>query len=238
MQASVFVPVFATFLFASENMSFVQAQVAMLDVFYLTFMLLGIFFYLRGNPIAAGIFMGLSMLGKAMAALAILGIAVHWVVTRRDQMAGEVRFTWNALLGIKGVPSTRSDILGMMKFLVAIPVVWLALLALLELAATHTWSNPISRTISMLTSHLGLTFNSSSTSTTGIATRPWEWLYYPGGLFYWYTPRFIGAIGWTVWALVVPAMAYMGYEIIRGRFRGHAVATFALFWFIGVYGLL
>jgi len=36
---AVFIPVMSTFLFAFENLSFVMAHMAMLDVFYVTFML-------------------------------------------------------------------------------------------------------------------------------------------------------------------------------------------------------
>jgi predicted membrane-bound dolichyl-phosphate-mannose-protein mannosyltransferase len=56
--------VFATFLFAFENMSFAQSGIAMLDVFYVTLMLAGFLFYLRGNYLRCGILMGLSMLCK------------------------------------------------------------------------------------------------------------------------------------------------------------------------------
>ena len=122
----------------------------------------------------------------------------------------------------------------MIKFLVAIPIVWVVLLTLLEYPASHQWANPIGRTWSMLSSHLSLV----GTTTSGIATRPWTWLYYPGGLYYWSSPHYLGAIGWTVWALVMPSMAYLIYEVIRRKARGQSIASFALFWFVGVYGLL
>ncbi|GEM_PF-1922081 len=262
-RAPVFVPLLATFLFATENLSFVQGQIAMLDVFYLAFMLLGILFYLRGNYVTSGVFMGLSMLGKAMAVLAILGLLIHWALTRRSEMWAELKFTWNALRGRKGVPAARSEILSIVKLVVAIPVVWLALLTLLEYAVTHQWVSPLGRTLNMLSSHLSLVVG--STLPSGIASRPWSWLYFPGGLYYWYTPHFLGSIGWTVWAFIMPSMAYLGVELVRahlrerqalmsavlgrwgilvrlrrffGRVAGHEVAKFALIWFISVYGLL
>ena len=218
LRVSTFVPLLATFLFAFENMSFIQAQVAMLDPFYLTFMLLGILFYLRKNWAIAGACLGLSMLSKSMAVLPILGLFAHWAVTRRHEIANELKFTWNALRGRKEGRPEQSEILGIVKFLVVIPIVWFALLLLLEYPVTRSWVNPMSRTLYMLTSHLGLKVG--GTLASGIATRPWSWLYYPGGLNYWYTPHFLGAIGWTVWALIMPSMAYLIFELARERFRG------------------
>lgn len=235
-QVSTFVPVLATFVFAFENMSFIQAQVAMLDPFYLTFMLLGVLFYLRKNWAVAGVFMGLSMLCKAMAVLPVFGLFLHWAVTRRCEIWYEFKYTWNALRGRKEGRPEKSEVLGIVKFLVAIPIVWFGLLVLLEYPVVHQWANPITRTTAMLSSHLSLKVG--DTLATGISTRPWTWLYYPGGLYYWYTPHFFGSIGWTLWALIMPSMAYLIYDFVRGRLRRRPVADFGVFWFIGAYGLL
>ncbi|MBI2859635.1 MAG: glycosyltransferase family 39 protein [Chloroflexi bacterium] len=219
-QGSIFIPLLATFLFATENLSFVQAQVAMLDVFYLTPMLIGILFYLRRNYLPAGVFMGLSMLGKAMAALPILGLAAHWAITRRREIWNEIKFTWNALRGRKGIPSEKSEILGIARYLIAIPVVWFALLTLLEYPVTYQWVNPIGRTLHMLSSHLSLIVGGSLPS--GIASRPWSWVYFPGGLYYWYDPHLLGSIGWTVWAFIIASMAFLMYVLVRVHLRSSA----------------
>lgn len=236
-QFTIFVPVLATFLFATDNMSFIQGHVAMLDVFSITFMLLGFLLYLRGNYLSCGAVMGLAMLSKAMAALAILALVLHWAVTRRREIIEEAKYTWNALRGGKGVPAARSEILSIAKLLMAAPAVWFMLLPLLEFAATHQWANPVGRTLNMLGTHVSLS-GPSYWSPTGIATRPWEWLVVPGGMFYSFTPRYLSSIGWTVWALIIPSMGFLIYENIRRRARGLNVPGFALWWFMGVYGLL
>lgn len=236
-ELGTFVPVFATFLFATENMSFVMGHAAMLDVFYVTFMLLGFLLFLRGNFVVSGVVLGLSMLCKAMAFLGILALPIYWAITRRDEILAELKYTWNALRGRKGVPSPRSEILSMAKLLAIVPLVWLAGLALLEFAWLHHWSNPIGRTIQMLTTLSSLN-DKNYGSPTGVASMPWKWLVVPMGWYLSYTPRYLASIGWTVWVLIMPSMAYSLYDVIRGRVRGHAVALFALSWFAGTYGLL
>ncbi|MFC1919838.1 glycosyltransferase family 39 protein [Chloroflexota bacterium] len=231
----VFVPVLATSLFAFENLSFVQSHVAMLDVFSITLMLLGFLLYLRGRHVGAGIVLGLSMLAKSMAVLAIVAVLVHWIITRRKEIIAEVVFTFNTLWGRGGERPPVSDILRMIGFIIAVPAVWFGLIPLLEYPATHVWANPLERTWSMLGTHISLSTNSY---TAGIATTPWRWLYFPEGIFYWYTPHYVGSVSWTIWALIIPSMGYLAFEIVKRKLKHAIVALFALSWFFGVYILL
>lgn len=244
-QATTFVPVLATFLFASENMSFVQAHVAMLDVFYVTFMLLGFLLYLRGNYLSCGVVMGLSMLCKSVALLGILAIVLHWAVTRRSELAAEIRYMWNVLQGRKATAAPRSEILSVFKLLVAVAVVWSVLLILLEYPAIHhypvttQWANPIVRTVYMLWHHLALT--SGALGGFLVATKPWLWPVWPSVIYHFpgsYGPRYLASIGWTVWAVIIPSTAYLIYEVVKHRAKRHDVAMFLLCWISGVYGLL
>ena len=75
----------ATFLFAFENMSFVQASIGMLDVYCVTLMLASFWLYLKGRYPLAGIMVGLSALAKLNGALAVIPIGLHWLLTRRDR---------------------------------------------------------------------------------------------------------------------------------------------------------
>jgi len=84
---TTFVPVFATFLFAFENLSFSQSGIAMLDVFYVTLMLAGFLFYLRGNYIQCGILMGLSMLCKFPPS------GEYWQLSSIGQSAAVMRYS-------------------------------------------------------------------------------------------------------------------------------------------------
>jgi len=231
----VFVPVVATFMFATENLNFVQGHVAMLDVFYATLMLLGFLLFLRGNYSLSGVALGLSLLAKPMAALGIVGLLVYWAVSRRKEIWDEVRFTTGSIRRREVVRPQQSHILGIIKFGLAVVIVWLALLPLLEYPAAHQWANPIDRTWYIIHTHAGLTVKST---TTAIATRPWIWPVYPGGLFYWYTPIYLGSIGWTLWALIVVSMAYLAYQLVRRRRFNSGLPLFTFCWFFGTYLLL
>ncbi len=86
-----------TFLFATENLSFVMGHIGMLDVFYVTFMLLGFLLYLRGNYTSCGIAMGLSLLCKVTAILGIAVIILHWLITNRREVMAELHNIWDAV---------------------------------------------------------------------------------------------------------------------------------------------
>jgi predicted membrane-bound dolichyl-phosphate-mannose-protein mannosyltransferase len=237
LRAATFVPVLATFLFATENMSFVMGHIAMLDVFCIAFMLLGFLLYQRGNYFLCGIAMGLSMLCKAMALLAILALVIHIVATRRPEIKARFKQIWNAVINKPNPSTNRSDILRTLLIPLAVCLTWFALLPLLQYPATHEWISPIKSTLDMLNTHLSLN-DAGYGSPSGIASNPWMWLIWPDGIYYWISPRYLLAIGWTVWALVMPSMAFLIYEIARFRKNGHELAWFVLSWFAGVYGLL
>jgi dolichyl-phosphate-mannose-protein mannosyltransferase len=232
-----FVPVVATFLFASENMSFVMGHIAMLDVFCIFFILLGFLLYLRGAYLFCGVALGLSMLCKAMALLAILAIAIYIIWAHHKEIRAEVKYLWNKFKGRLYYPVNKSDILKTLLIPILVCVVWFTLLPLLNYPAIHRWANPITSSLSMLTTHLSLN-DAGYGSPSGIASNPWMWLIWPDGIYYWPSPRYLLAIGWTVWLLVMPSIGYLIYQISRYRKTKHELVLFVLSWFAGVYGLL
>jgi dolichyl-phosphate-mannose-protein mannosyltransferase len=237
MKVATFVPVVATFLFATENMSFVLGHIAMLDVFCITFMLAGFLLYLRGNYFLCGVAMGLSMLCKAMALLAVLALLIHLIITRRREITAEVKYLWNRLKRSSNYLVHQSDILKTLFIPLALCLTWFILLPLLQYPATHQWTSPLKSSLDMLNTHLSLN-DAGYGSPSGIASNPWKWLIWPDGIYYWIVPRYLMAIGWTVWVLIIPSIAYLIYEIARYRNTIHEFAWFALSWFAGVYGLL
>jgi predicted membrane-bound dolichyl-phosphate-mannose-protein mannosyltransferase len=229
-------------------MSFVMAHAAMLDVFYVTFMLLGFLLYLRGSYLSCGVAMGLSLLCKETALLAILAIVLHWAVTRRNKLAVEIRYIWSQLQGKQPAEAQRSEISNMFKLLAAAAVTWIVLLVPLEYRSIHQypastyWFNPIVRTTYMLWHAMTQPF---WLGPTGYATptKPWLWLIWPSvrnfnSLPPSFVPRYLDAIGWTVWALIIPTIVYLIYEVVRHRTKGRDLAMFTLSWLVGVYGLL
>lgn len=233
-----FIPLLATFLFSFENMTFVMGHVAMLDVFYVTFMLLGFLFYLRGNYWLAGIFLGLSMLAKAMALLGIVAVLLHWTISQRRDLRHEITYMRTAL----SVPATSapkaSPILVMAQLLIPVVVLWAAM-PLLEYPVNHQLVNPLERTMYMLAMHL--TANPITGKIVSTISQPWDWIVQPispnidinaidTGPHYFYS------LSWTLWALIIPVVGFLVYEFIR--LKGKTGTGFILSWFAGVYLLL
>jgi dolichyl-phosphate-mannose-protein mannosyltransferase len=248
---SVFVPLVATFLFAFENLSFVMAHFAMLDVFYVTFMLLGFLLYIRGNYWLCGAVMGLSVLCKVMASMAVLALLCHWAFTRRHEIVQELRQLLSALIGKKDLFPYHA-LWDMTRMLVASAVVWFALLPLLEYLAARQFYNPISRTIYMLRYHLGVTV---SLDASPLSSQPWSWIIHPTSIIYWpasltfvsghfellinsANPLYYAAIGWGIWVLIIPVMLYLTWHVIKHRVVPSHVAVFSLAWFFGIYLML
>ena len=200
------VPILATFIFAFENLNFVQASVAMLDVFSVTFMLASFLLFLKGKYLPAGVAVALSALAKLPGAFAAGTILLYWLFTK------------------------RKPILNGLRFLISAPLAFLALMPLVDYLATGHFLYPWERIWYMLTTHASLTF---ATTTHGGASRPWDWIIFPKVVAYWWNPLYLGVISWTLWALIVPAVGFMIYEIKkRDEFN---FCLFSLFWFLSTY---
>lgn len=80
----------------------------------------------------------------------------------------------------------------------------------------------------MLTMGSNLTFTNI---TAGNASRPWDWILRPEIMAYWYEPHYIGAISFTIWALIIPAVLYMVFRAAKGSSAG----LFGVSWFVSTY---
>ena len=151
-----FVPLLGTFLLATENLTFVMGHVAMLDVFYVTFMLFGFLLYLRGNYSSCGIAMGLSLLCKVTALLGVAAVIFHWLITHHGEIVAELRNIWDAVNERVMRSPLSGNIFNMFKMLVIAVAVWLILIVPLEYGSMHQftadtlWYNPLFRAVYMV----------------------------------------------------------------------------------------
>ncbi len=194
----------ATFLLALENQSFIQASIAMLDVYSVTFMLAAFWCYLRGNYPLAGVAICLSTLAKLSGALTLPVIALHWLLTRRKRW---VNFSASMFLA---------------------PLLFLELIPLIDFAIIGRLAEPVTRIWNILSLSGAVTY---SYATHPYASRPWEWLWNPEVMPYWYTPHYTAAISFTVWALIIPTVLYMAYRAKKGDQAG----SFVIAWFASTY---
>jgi dolichyl-phosphate-mannose-protein mannosyltransferase len=177
-------------LFAFENMSFVQAGVAMLDVFSVTFTLAAFWLYLRRKYPLTGLLICLATLIKLSGALTLPAIALHWLVFRRDNPYR------------------------MIASLCAAPLLFFLLIPGLDYFLIGQLANPLERVWDMLVTTQSITY---AFADHPYATRPWEWLISPQGMPYWYTPKYSATVSYTIWALIIPATLYALYAAIRGN---------------------
>lgn len=181
-------PFLATTVFAFENLSFVQAGLAMLEVYPVTFMLGAFLLYLKRHHFASGFSLALSALAKLVGALSCLSLFIDWLLDRKR------------------------------KALVLITLTGSALISFLILFTGLTWAlfgrlvNPVALIKGMLTQATGITF--ANVFHHG-ASKPWDWLLQPMSIFYYYDPQYIAILSLTVWVVIFPVLAYMVWATIK-----------------------
>jgi len=191
----------ATFLFAFENMSFVQASITMLDVYCVTLMLASFWLYLKGNYPLSGVMAGLSALAKLNGALTLVAIGLHWFITRRDRPK----------VFIPSMALSAAAFIGLMPLVDFIPFGRLV--------------SPIGRIKDMLSLSSSLTFANVDNPN---ALKPWFWIFQVRPIAYWYKPDYIGTMSYTVLAFIIPAAVYMLVKTFRRSDAGlFGIAWFA-----------
>lgn len=194
----------ATFLLGLESLTFTQSSIAMLDVFSVTFMMVSFWGYLRDDYATAGVAAGLSALAKFSGVFVLVVIGLHWLLSRRNQ--------YKQFAGL----------------LFLVPAVFLILLPLLNIPLTGKFTNPFWTIQTMLSLNASQTF--ANTTHPGLSY-PWQWIINFKVIDYWYTPRYIALISPTIWALIIPSVAYMLFKAIKGNKAG----LFGVAWFAGTY---
>jgi dolichyl-phosphate-mannose--protein O-mannosyl transferase len=197
----------ATFLLALDNLSFVQASIAMLDVFSVTFMLLSFWLYLRRSYPLSAVAVALATLAKLTGVLAILPILLHWLIARRERW---VNFAASMALA---------------------PLSFLLLLPAFDFIIYRRLTDFITGIRTMLSQSASLTFANVSHPAL---SRPWEWIIFPqkAVMSYWYQPHYVGAISFTIWALIIPTVIYMTVKAVKRR---SDAGLFGILWFAGTY---
>jgi predicted membrane-bound dolichyl-phosphate-mannose-protein mannosyltransferase len=107
-------------------------------------------------------------------------------------------------------------------------ITFAVLLPVLEYLVTHNFVNPVDRMKTMINLSGSLTF---ANTTHPSLSRPWEWVIGYKTMPYWWNPNFISAISPSVWALIIPAFAYMVYRAVKRDEAG----LFGAAWFFSTY---
>lgn len=222
------VPLVATFLFSFDNLVFIQSRIATLDIFALTFMLLGLYWYFSGHSHLSAVGMALSALTKFTGLAGFLIIVL--VHTIRFITAPSKARKWNELFS------------WFEKYLAVFSVVFLVLLTIMD----RLWvgySNPFDHIQNILNYSAGLV----SQCPNGIISCPWQWLLNQIQIPYlvvnvqvtsgsvtsrYDSIAFFGAMNPAILYLTIPAMLYMGYAYLQKK---SDLTLLALIWFAVTY---
>jgi predicted membrane-bound dolichyl-phosphate-mannose-protein mannosyltransferase len=203
------VALLACFLLLFESLTFVMSNIAMLDVFSLTFMLLAFLFYLKDRYVFSGMSLALSAVCKLTGFLGIFVILTHWLIRKR-----------------------RKPLRNVALFLFVVLVGFMVLLPTTDFLATGHWTSPTYSLSQQLETNRILTFAILSPEDREMASYPWTWVLKYTGTRFTYQKDFVWAINPAVWILIIPSMGYMLYEFIRRRTD---VSLFVLLWFGATY---
>jgi predicted membrane-bound dolichyl-phosphate-mannose-protein mannosyltransferase len=222
------VPLIATVLFSFDPLSFVIGRIAILDIFTLTFMLLGFYWYFSGRSYLSAFGMALASLTKitGVAGFAIIAIAQAFRTIKSRGKAGtwKLFFSWFE------------------KYFITFIVTFLVILTVLD----RLWvgySNPFEH-IQFI---LGYSTSLVSACPSGIISCPWQWLINQIQIPYlivnvqvtagdvvskYDSVAFYGLMNPTILYLTIPAMLYLSYTYFN---RKDDFSSFNLVWFAVAY---
>lgn len=221
-------PLIAVFLFSFDSLIFVQSRIAVLDIFTLTFMLIGFYWYFSGHPYLSAVGMALGTLTKVTGGAGFIIVAM--VQAARFIRDNPRAHPWNDLFA------------WFEKYAGVYVASFLIILTVLD----RLWvgySNPFA--------HIQFILNYSSSLVSscpnGIISCPWEWLINQVQIPYltvnvevtsgsvtkkFDSIAFLGAMNPAILYLTIPAMLYVAYDCYtkKGDF-----SLFTLIWFAVTY---
>jgi dolichyl-phosphate-mannose-protein mannosyltransferase len=209
---------FATFLLAFDDMTFLHSGLALLDVYMVTLMLAAILCYLHEWYILSGIFIALSAECKLAGMLIIIALFLHWVIFRRTK--------WRQY-----IVSLTVVVLSFFLFLVFFDYFMTGSFGTIQTFGKRIYD------LFYLTD-----INTFGEPKLSIASRPWTWIYPQWYMFYYnspnvpfivysYEPQYLSFISSTIQLLIVPTIGYMIYKTTKGN----KIAPFVLLWFLATY---
>ena len=221
------IPLLGAFLFSFDNLVFVHSRIATLDIFALTFMLLGVYWYFDGHPYLSAFGMTLSTLCKATGGAGFIIIAlVHAAkfANERKPLNWSLYFSWFE------------------RYAATYVISFVLLLSILDRLWTG-YPDALPHIQFILTYSSALVSNCPN----GIMSCPWQWLVNQVQIPYlvvnvkvsagstateFNSVSFLGAMNPSILYLTLPAIAYAGYSYLRQK---SDIALLSIIWFIVSY---
>lgn len=222
------VPLIATFLFSFDTLIFVQSRIGILDIFTLTFMLLGFYWYFSGHSYLSALGMSLATLAKITGAAGfIIIVAVHVL---RSFSQRDAKNVWDSVLS------------WFEKYALVFGASFLLILWILDVKWVG-YNTPFEH-LSFILDYSGRLVSSCP---NGIISCPWQWLVNQIQIPYlivnvqttsgatstkYDSVAFWGMMNPTILYLTIPAMLYSAYSYFE---RKDDFSLFMLVWFAATY---
>jgi predicted membrane-bound dolichyl-phosphate-mannose-protein mannosyltransferase len=223
---------FATFLFAFDNLVYVHSRIATLDIFMLTFMLLGFYLYFTNRLYLSAISMALSTLCKLGGLYGFAVIIVFHLARNMSKHNGKT--DWRAILDWIEKYTLTYIATGLI-ILVIVDRLWVG------------YQNPFDH-MAFIYKYTGALKVTAPRKPNEIWSYPWEWLLNRVEIPYlkvdvnvltnhevsrtYSSILFKGAMNPLIIFLTIPSMIYVGYAYYETKDQ---VALFALIWFALTY---
>lgn len=228
------VPLIATFLFSFDTLIFVQSRIAILDIFSMTFMLIGFYWYFSGRTYLSALGMALATLAKMTGAAGFgIIIVVHiFRMVKKSPKDGiwDAFFSWFE------------------RYFIVFAASFLIILTVLD----EFWTSfPRTYPTTFVFEHLKFIFEYStglvSPCPNGIISCPWQWLVNDiripyllvnvqvtaGNVITKYdSVAFWGVMNPTILYLTIPALLYSSYNYFK---KQDDFSLFMLVWFAATY---
>jgi dolichyl-phosphate-mannose-protein mannosyltransferase len=208
------VALIGAFLFSFDSLIFALSRIGMLDIFTLTFMLLGFYLYFAGRPYMSAVSMALSTLTKLPGASGVVVVAIVEVALFLQNRPGSR--SWRSLVGwISKYAATYAS--SLLLTLAVLDYFWVGY---------GDFFRPFVLAQQSIEPH-------EVSCPSGIISCPWQWLINQIPIhFSILSFKLTFAMNPAILFFAVPAIIYSTYRYIRGR---SLFGLFNVVWFLVTY---
>ncbi|MEM2896362.1 MAG: glycosyltransferase family 39 protein [Candidatus Bathyarchaeia archaeon] len=217
----------STFLFSFETLTFVHSRIAIIDIFMLTFMLIGFYLYFDEKISLSAFALALCVLSKMIGLFALLAIALYDILIGfflKEIDLSKVVSEFERFIIVFSISS--------LAILTALDRIWVGFYSPFEhINHMYSYTKALSREY-----------------LTGIESYPWQWLLnevkipyltvqenvYVNNVLVKTRPAiaFVGAMNPLIIYLCIPSIAYMFY---KSFYEKNSFSLFILSWFLSTY---
>ncbi len=246
----------ATMFLTFDNLAFVHAGMAMLDIYVEFFTILAFWLYIKRWWIPAAVAVGLAGLCKLSGVLSIIPIGLHWLFVEFKQSLKKLPEGKNYSM-LQRLVIKYGDAAMFVASMCLAPIAFVLLMPVFDWIIWGHWINPVEQITNMGSMTKAIGFDAYIDPATGlykapIPSRPWEWLLSPTGSFYFYgwlvnskkytmcvlgywgNPQWIGMINPSTWLAALASIPFGIWKWIKTK---RSDVIFMICWIIGTWAI-